>query len=392
MSNDPIPELMALLREPVVFIDWPRGVKGSQRKWRHLTTDHMTPGYLSKLKEGNIGVALGEASGGLCAIDIDDDKFVEPFRWSNPGLETLQTHGARGSVFWVRFKGSYPQRTVKLKTESGEDVGEFRSTGSQSIIWGIHPDTQRPYEFILKEPVVEVGFNSIKWPDQIKKYPQCTEEDASHSVSSVSSVSSVPSVSSVSSVSSVHGWTFRVRTLEDLLRCSKPSKRKVNNKLLFFFARGVKALEAQGGEFTGEQLRNVFDQWHSRATKFLRPGQTKEGYFVEFLNAYRGAKFPLGGKAPTQAWKLAQEQPLPSEAGQFENPKLRLLVAFCRQLQILNGSEPFFLSCRVCQGLLEQESHTTAAKWLQALCAMRIIKEIEKGKNLRASRYRYLCP
>ena len=184
---------------------------------------------------------------------------------------------------------------------------------------------------------------------------------------------------------------FPVRTLEDLFRCSLPTKRQENNKLLFLLARGVKALEAQEGKVTGKQLQNVFDQWHARATDFLRPGQTKEEYFVEFLNAYQRAKFPLGGKAIAQAWKLAQEQPLPSEALQFENPRLRLLVAFCRQLQILNGSEPFFLSCRVCQGVLEQESHTTAAKWLQALCAMRIIKEIEKGKNLRSSRYRYLC-
>ena len=167
---DPIPDLIQLLGQPVVFIDWPRGVKGNSQKWGYLTSAHMTPQYLSKLKLGNIGVALGEASGGLCAIDIDADEFVDPFRWANPGLaETLQTHGARGCVFWLRFKGSYPKNTSFLKTESGQGVGEFRSTGSQSIIWGIHPDTQRPYEFVLKGPVVEVDFESIQWPDQIKK-------------------------------------------------------------------------------------------------------------------------------------------------------------------------------------------------------------------------------
>lgn len=171
--NDPVPKLLKLLGSPVVFINWPKGVKATYRKWGHLTVGDMTPEYLAKLPSGNIGVGLGKVSGNLCAIDLDDDALVEPFLAINPQLrETLQTHGSRGRVFWVRFGGEYPQRTVKLKTASGADAGEFRSNGSQSIVWGIHPGTQKPYEFVVEQPVVEVEFSSIQWPKQISNPPR----------------------------------------------------------------------------------------------------------------------------------------------------------------------------------------------------------------------------
>ena len=145
--TDPLPILTKLLGDKVVFIAWPKGIKGNdKKKWGYLTIDHMTKPYLDKLKDGNIGVALGEKSGGLCAIDIDQDDLVQPFLDSNPCLKaTLQTHGARGRVFWVRFNGNYPKHMKKLKTQSGKPAGEFRSNGVQSIIWGIHPDTKKPY-------------------------------------------------------------------------------------------------------------------------------------------------------------------------------------------------------------------------------------------------------
>jgi hypothetical protein len=106
--SDVVSELKELLGSPVVFIDWPKGVKGAKRKWGNLTVADMTPEYLAKLQDGNIGVALGEKSCGLLAIDIDDDALVEPFLALNSHLSgTLQTRGARGRVFWVRANGEY---------------------------------------------------------------------------------------------------------------------------------------------------------------------------------------------------------------------------------------------------------------------------------------------
>lgn len=391
-TYDPVPVLHRLLREQVVFIAWPKGVKGCKQKWNHLTIDDMTPKYLTELKNGNIGVVLGQKSDGLCVIDIDDDEMVQPFLDANPKLQdTLQTHGARGQSFWIRFRGHYPLKSSKLKSLTGTDIGEFRSNGNQSIVWGIHPGTKEPYKFVVEKPVIEIEFDEINWPVGFANPPKCTEGTEETEGTEVTQVmSSVPSVPSVSSVQC--DWSAPIKTLEDAIRCSLPVTQHQNNHRLFLFARAILALESQEETFTPQQLRDAFNQWYARAVDFLRPDQTKEDYLMEFLNARQHAKFPLGGNAIPEAWKLAQELPLPPEAEQFENQQRRLLVAFCRQLQILAGDEPFYLSSRTCQRLFDQKSHTTAAKWLQGLCALQIIEETEKGITPRASRYRYLPP
>jgi hypothetical protein len=153
----------------------------------------------------------------------------------------------------------------------------------------------------------------------------------------------------------------------------------------------ILALEAQQSrKFTPDERREIFARWYTEASPFVRSKLSKEDYLFEFLKACHRAKYPLGSKVIPHAWKLAQEQQPPPEAMQFEDPKKRLLVALCYHLQSLAGKEPFYLSARVCQRLLGQESHTTAASWLQVFCALEIIREVEKGKMGRASRYRYL--
>ena len=125
------------------------------------------PTYVARLRRGNIGVALGQNSGGLCAIDIDDDDEVQPFLASNPRLaSTLRTKGARGAQFWVQLSGEYP-KLGKLKTQDGEDWGEWRCDGGQSVIHGTHPDGMS-YRRIVNAPPIEIAFEEIHWPEHLK--------------------------------------------------------------------------------------------------------------------------------------------------------------------------------------------------------------------------------
>jgi len=69
-------------------------------------TDTQTDEYQAHLQRGNVGVLLGPASDGLCAIDIDDDRDMEPFFNLNPGLrDTLITRGARLSNMGALYPG-----------------------------------------------------------------------------------------------------------------------------------------------------------------------------------------------------------------------------------------------------------------------------------------------
>lgn len=134
---------------------------------------------------GNVGVLLGKASvleedgrtWHLCSIDIDEDVAVPEFLALNPVLaSTLQTVGSRGRNFWVWVEGEYPElfKVHYFKTDKDGKVtsapdkdrawGEWRATGGQTVIHGIHPSTERPYRREVSKPPVRIRFQDIRWP------------------------------------------------------------------------------------------------------------------------------------------------------------------------------------------------------------------------------------
>lgn len=419
-----VKELRELLGLDVLLLAWPKGSKGTKRKWGHLTIADMTPDYLTKLERGNIGVALGVKSGNLIAMDVDDDTLVEPYLRVNPWLnDTLQTHGARGRVFWLRMAGAYPAKLKKLKTQSGGDAGEWRAgKNCQSIIHGIHPDTSQPYQVLNKVKPLVVEFPSIIWPEEISNPPRLEtkllvndterqrygvtesqsnrETDVTDAIVCVSGLvvnADIPPVVGASGSDSPpapfdkKSVDFSKLSIADAIALAMPNRVHINNDCLFTLGRAVKRIESNSGQtFTPAQLREVFTEWHGQALPFLRNELSRDDYLIQFMNAYQSAKIPLGEDGVKMAWKRAQENPLPPEAvNHFEDADKRLLVALCRELQIIHGQQPFFLSARTVQQLFGLKSHIEPARWLRSFCVLKILDEVEKGKGVRASRYRF---
>ena len=392
-SQNSVADLRALLGQDVLLLAWPLRSKASKKRWSHLTVADMTPAYLRELENGNIGVALGAKSGNLVALDVDVDALVQPFLDLNDSLKaTLQTHGARGRVFWFRCSGDYPGKTKKLKSSSGADCGEFRSNGSQSIIHGIHPNGN-PYEIVHRASPVTVDFRDIKWPEEIINPPRLDESMAADDTELPSSgVTDVTEATDAVFVSSVSLSTPSLCiTLEQVIQMAAPETVHQNNDRLFTLARGIRTLEIDSNPFTPDQLRDAFDQWFKLAEKFRRPDQTRDEYWVQFLSAYASARVPLGQGVIPQAWKAVQTKPAPKEAtDNFTDANMHLVVALCRELQIIAGQGPFYLSSRTVQRLLHHDGHVTAARWLKALCTLKILAVVEQGTTKRATRYRYL--
>lgn len=168
-AGDVVTDLRALLGQNVVLIPVQANTKRPVHNgWPQTTIAAMDdPAYVARLRTGNIGVALGTNSNGLCAIDVDDDHEVEPFLTLNPLLQsTLRTRGARGAQFWVKIAGEYP-KLVKLKTPTGQNWGEWRCDGGQSVIHGTHPDGMRYRRQVEAHPV-EMVFTDIVWPEHLK--------------------------------------------------------------------------------------------------------------------------------------------------------------------------------------------------------------------------------
>jgi hypothetical protein len=162
-----VARLQALLGHDVLLLHWPLGSKGTKKRWKHLTLDIMSdPVYLAELASGNIGVAQGEISNGLCSIDVDIDAEIDGFLNLNPKLRTtLRTKGERGCNVWFRIVGeSCP--TAKIKTNDGRSWGEFRGTGSQTIIYGKHPSGCN-YSMVVEAPPLQIDISEIVWPEHV---------------------------------------------------------------------------------------------------------------------------------------------------------------------------------------------------------------------------------
>ena len=158
--------LISLLGDDVVLLPIPSGMKGPRwLGWQKFTADKMKePDYVRSLdRAGSIGVSLGEPSGGLCSIDIDDDESVEPFLTLNPKLrQTLRSRGKRGCNLWVRIQGDYPS-VSPIKKSDGKAWGEWRATGACTTLHGSHPEGVT-YERSPEVSPVTMLFDEIVWP------------------------------------------------------------------------------------------------------------------------------------------------------------------------------------------------------------------------------------
>ena len=175
-SSSIVDQLCNLLGNDVVLLPIKRGDKGPSGKemqeWQTFTHARMEdPKYVARLNHGaNIGVLLGNGRG---TIDLDRDETVEQFLILNPKLrETLRSRRKRGCNLWVRIKGECP-KSCKLRTRSGEEWGEWRVDGNQTVIYGEAIDRKKgetkptAYKIIVSAKPIELAFEEIQWPDEL---------------------------------------------------------------------------------------------------------------------------------------------------------------------------------------------------------------------------------
>ena len=120
----------------------------------------LTPAYRALLASGefNIAAYLGGVSGGLCAVDLDDDDDLATFLALNPKLATTtRSRGSRGGMVWLRVEGAFPR---SCKT----DQFEWRGDGCLSMIHGRHPKGM-DYQIVVEAAPVVLPFEEIKWPE-----------------------------------------------------------------------------------------------------------------------------------------------------------------------------------------------------------------------------------
>jgi Bifunctional DNA primase/polymerase, N-terminal len=383
LTSDRIPHILRLVG-PALLLPWPAGSKGGKRKWKHLQISDMgEPSHLAKLaRAGNIGIALGKVSNGLVTIDLDQDSYVETFLGANPLLaNTLRTCGSRGCNIWVRCSDGYPS-SQKLKNVSGDEIGELRADGNQTIIAGTHPEGM-PYRFVVEKPVIPISYDAIIWPKSILA-PAATESQRVRRVREKEVVSVSVGCLQIQAFFSDVGLIAQVA----------PTDYHQNNDSLFKLARSVKSYEhAVERPATNAELEFVFDRWCPLACRFWR--HTRDDYYAEFLEAYSYARIGLDENPVEVAVSRAKAAPLPQVQG-FTDERIRLLVAICREMQILTGDSPFFLPTRKLGKVLGAH-WTEVGRWLRILeKPLQVIHlapgEVRKRGGNRSPRYHYGPP
>jgi len=328
--------------------------KAPHIKWKDLTLADMTPEYLATLPESNIGVLLGEVSGGLCSIDFDKDRFVQDFLALNPTLiDTFRTRGARGCQFWVRIKGDYPPFR-KL----GDGDGEWRTSKEgkhQSIVWGIHPDTGKPYQWLVRKPAIEVEYKAIAWPAGLTPTgnlpigdlpigvlpvarPTITMEEVGEleEVKDTGS-SSVPVLADVANqdVSMAFGAGCQSTT--------RNYAASFNAVLTLIHMRQVDSLLS----IPPREKQYLAQTWYNHLRTLGRiHGKPPSHYYNDMLSSIKNARRNMKSKNPIpQAWVLAQSNPLPPEASAYQDdPRMQSLIALCYQMDIATDHGEWFLS------------------------------------------------
>jgi hypothetical protein len=142
------------------------------------------------------------------------------------------------------------------------------------------------------------------------------------------------------------------------------------------------------------QLKALFRQWYDRARPIMQtdPPIAFEAAWWDFVEGWPKVKVPKNEEVIMVAFERALCGDLPQVAKEYENPKTKILVGLCRELQRASGDRPFFLASRTAAGLLEV-SHPTIAFWLRGLQTDGILKLVERGtaKTGQASRFRYIA-
>jgi hypothetical protein len=341
----------------------------------------MNDTYLARLKAaGNIGVALGAVSNGLITIDLDKDSCAEALLAQNPSFsDTLRTRGARGCNIWIRCTGDYPA-LQRLKTSDGNEIGEWRSDGSQTIIAGIHPEGV-PYQFVVEKPAITIAYNAIVWPDCILP-PRATKSKRVRRVGENNVVGECVCSSSDSLIEALGAG--------DSISQVAPTDYHQNNSSLFKLGRLVKGFEETAGRPANEEeLEFAFDRWALVSRRFWR--HTRDDYWAEFLQAYHYARIGLDQDPIELAYSRIRRVPL-SQVNGFSDERVRLLASICREMQQLVGDSSFFLPTRKLAELLNAH-WSSIARWLVSLEVLDLIHlapgEVRKRGGNRCPRYHH---
>ena len=174
-----------------------------------------------------------------------------------------------------------------------------------------------------------------------------------------------------------------------ICRCL-PDKYDKLKRVIFRLAREWKALCSDDGCEIG--VREFVKLWFDAGGKDLE--ESFDVAWLYFLDACERVRLPKGRSPAELALERAKSNELPMAARKYDDDRVRLLVAVCRELQVLAGPSPFFLSYRMA-GELIGVPKDRAGSLLCGLSRDGVLTLIAKGditaRGKLATRWRFIA-
>jgi hypothetical protein len=182
-----------------------------------------------------------------------------------------------------------------------------------------------------------------------------------------------------------------VNTVQEAVALSL--KDGFNADSLFLFARALKAFEQTHKHRMQRADRDsAFAAWWRSALPLLPRERAFDEFRLSFLDTMSRVRSPLGSNSLDEAIKRADSTPLPAITQRYgSSPKLQRLVAVCYHLQILAGTNPFFVSARSAARVMGDTCKTQASKLLNGLVCDGVLIIVTKGLpgQKKATRFRF---
>ncbi len=365
------------------------GAKKARGKWGRFQGEPASEAQLCKWfgngSGDNIAVILGAVSGGLVCRDFDTLDSYNRWAVAHPEwaaiLPTVAT--ARGRHVYCRARAD-DLVFLDLRTLDPPEDGEYRGDAGHYCLLppSVHPDGPT-YSWLVPPPdgdiplVIDVGEAGLL-PLHV------TERDLPP-----------PPTASVSSVSSVspclcYKGDSNDADIERAITESLPATVGRRNQQVFELARVLKGIPRLADAPT-DALRPHVRRWHGLGlAKGLIGTESFDETWANFVHAWPRVRFPRGSEPLAAVLERAKQSAPPAAALAYEDDRLRLLVAFCRELQHACADHPFFLSCRTAAQLVGVD-HVLAWRWLGLLEHDRVLLVTQRGApgGRRATRYRW---
>lgn len=370
-------------------------VKGWKSRQLVRTEPADVPNWFAKQKGvAGVGIICGDVSGGLYVRDFDDADAYQRWAAAHPEhaatMPTVKT--SRGFHLYGRWKG--------VRTTKGDD-GELRGQGAYVCAPPTLHASGTVYAWLVPLPAgdipevdpARVGLTTKRSDGACAtESTENTEKQRHRDDGGNGGNGGNRDTEAISEAIEFSDLDEDILArIEDAIKRTQPPAFGRRNWYIFKFARALKGIPKVGQVPQGRisVLRRFVSRWHQLALPNIL---TKDfgTTWGDFVKGWSRVHTPEGEDVLAKAMERAEAASAPPWSIEY-TPSHRLLAALCRELQRMNGANPFFITNQLAATLLGVDKGT-ANRWFHAMVGDGALEVVERHSNGRATRYRYIAP